>query len=217
MDDAGPSLHPLPPLIAATATAGALGLWALLAPPLPTRGHLAPGPATPGTARAAGPGPGGPAEVHPIAFYAARCASCHGDYGELYGFLGQGIDNDYLTEVVPRMVKLHGRADLDPAAMSAQIAYARSLADGSAFITAPSAPDATGLRRGEVTPGATVVATRGDRQVVADVSGHTYTLLWPTPDGPERVEAELNGRVTSLPVDAAAGFRPHSHGAGGVQ
>lgn len=220
MDDDGPSFNLVAPLVASAVAAVFFAAYLVLTPSRPVTVQST---WTPPAPTAAGPiVVSREGDLHPISFYAARCASCHGDYGELYGFLGQPVENEYLLEVIPRMVKLHGKVELDAAGLAAQIAYARSLSDGAAFLTVPPSADESGVIRGEVTPGAVVVARRGERAVEAVVEGHVYTIRWMEKDPPEKVEAELNGRVTSLLFGGGEGagkdgYKPHSHGAGGVQ
>lgn len=108
----------------------------------------------------------------PITYFNDKCGKCHGNYGSywLEGVIA-GLDEKKLREVVDEMAAGPAQAPLEGAALEAQVAYHRSLADERPFITAYLEKDALA---GEVTPGSRVILVMDGREVPATVEEHRW-------------------------------------------
>lgn len=161
----------------------------------------------------------GPDAMAVLDYYANKCASCHGAYGELHkdqirtgGPDGTGVPDDELVTWVKVMSEQQAQAPLTGGALDAMVAYHRAVRDDRPFVSITLRTH--GALAGEVTPGSTVELVAGGKATAAQVTGHRWSVTAPAEvttlpanaGSGVLVRASLGGRVTELPVTGA--FRP---------
>ena len=141
----------------------------------------------------------------PISYFNAKCANCHGDYGNFWGegFAADKTDRQ-LREAVDEMCAGPAQAKLDGLALDSQVAYNRSLKTKAPFATVYAGDD--GTLRGEVTPEARVTLVAADGTgAPAKVDGHSWTS---DAQAASAVRVEKDGKTMTLDLadDAKLAF-----------
>lgn len=134
----------------------------------------------------------------PIAFFDQACARCHGPFGSFYGDAFAALNTDRsLHGVVLEMVEGPANAHLDDKSLFAQVAFHRSLRDGTPFgvVTKLTEDEIAG----EMTPGTRVSVVTASGVIEAEMGEATWrAALPPSPPGGSagvRVRVSRDGRL----------------------
>lgn len=126
--------------------------------------------------------PAGPVDLAagPIATFAAHCTRCHGPHGSLYPPAFFKMNEAELAQLIDEMMRGPAQLTPAPADVAAMTAHHRALQQKRPFVivtnAAAFAAGKEGELRGEVTPGATLTARAGERELSVVIDGHTFRI-----------------------------------------
>jgi len=147
----------------------------------------------------------GPLARAPAAYFAFRCASCHGPSGRYFDWENSGPSSDAaLRRTVASECSDKAGAPLAGTALDAEIAYVRSLYAGHAFLDWTYSGG--GKLGGEVTNGASVTASFVGKAVPVSYSNGHWSLALPKGAAASDlvIYAMANGKRAVLRLDREA-------------
>jgi hypothetical protein len=181
-------------------------IWAAVIGAVVTACAAAPStPLVTGSGPARGPGKVEPLKTGPLAYFQQACAHCHGPYGDSYTDHFYTItDFDKLKADVKRMADGPGMAPIEGNDLTAQVDYHKALIAKGPFL-AWCGHDGDAIS-GEVTKGAKVSASDGEKPLTVEVKKTRWTISLPASASLAGVTitATLDAKQTALRLGEAA-------------
>ena len=136
-----------------------------------------------------------------LTYFQARCATCHGNYGEAYGDqFARDLDETALHEIIVKMVEGPAGAPLEAGELKALDDFHMALRDGRPY-AAVTAQGEDGWIQGEALPGSVLTLEAEDRAIPIPLNGHDWRIQLPSGLANSSIRIQRNGEEVTRTLD----------------